>query len=86
MTPYAAAKVESIAKLYGHYAARLELHEKEALISAIPSLAALPEHCGKSPSAKKTGWGVCAGRGRKVRSHRDDASRSTGIPSRASGW
>jgi hypothetical protein len=58
VSPYAAAKVASFASLYTHYATRLELHEKEALISAIPSLAELPELCVKSPSARKTD-GVC---------------------------
>jgi hypothetical protein len=58
VSPLAAAKIESFAKLYSHYAARLELHENEALIGAIPSLAELPELCARSPSARNTD-GVC---------------------------
>jgi hypothetical protein len=58
VSPYAAARVESIARLYAYYAARLELHEKEALIGAIPSLADLPERCARSPNASKKD-GVC---------------------------
>ena len=58
VSPLAAARLENFARLYSHYAARLELHEKEALIGAIPSLAELPELCAKSASARKSD-GVC---------------------------
>jgi hypothetical protein len=53
--PCGAAKMPAMETLYRHYASVLALNETEAVISAIPSLAALPELCAKSPSARRTG-------------------------------
>ena len=54
-TPYGAAKMPEMEKLYRHYASVVALNETEAVITAISSLAALPELCAKSPSARRTG-------------------------------
>ena len=58
VSPPAAARLARIIGLYAHYAARLALHEQEALITVVPSLDALPARCAGSPSARKTD-GVC---------------------------
>ena len=54
-TPYGAAKRPEMETLYRHYASVIALNETEAVIGAIPSLAALPGLCAKSPSARRTG-------------------------------
>ena len=54
-TPYGAAKTPEMERLYRHYASVVALNETEAVIATIPSLAALPELCAKSPSARRTG-------------------------------
>lgn len=55
VSPYSAAKRAEMERLYKHYAMVLALHGTQALITAIPSLAEMPELCAKSPSARKTG-------------------------------
>jgi hypothetical protein len=56
VSPYSAAKLAEMERLYKHYAMVLALHDTQALVTAVPSLAEMPELCAKSPSAtRKTG-------------------------------
>jgi len=55
VSPYGAATMPAMERLYKHYAVVLALNETQSLVTVIPSLAELPELCAKSPSARKSG-------------------------------